>query len=330
MTEEEIRPVKLFNRYLELADEDIATFFNDRSRFSTVPCPACRNTKSQHEFTKKEFYYASCTNCGTLYLNPRPSIELIDRYYKDSKAVEFWSNHFFKETAEARRVKMFKPRAELVSGLAEKLKLRGTCVDIGPGYGIFMEEMAKLNHFTNIVGIEPSPHLAEDCRAKGFEIIEAAIEDVPDCDLKCQMAVNFEVLEHVYSPIDFLKAIHSILATNGILLLTTLTVSGFDIQELWSHSKSVHPPHHINLMSIAGLKELFKIAGFEILELTTPGKLDVHIVENMIKENPGIPLSHFSKQLVLQSDEVKQNFQHFLSSNQLSSHVQVVARRNLE
>ena len=47
---------------------------------------------------------------------------------------------------------------------------------------------------------------------------------------------------------------------------------------------SVAPPHHINFMSTEGLVILLERAGFEILNIETPGELDVDIVENMLNE----------------------------------------------
>jgi 2-polyprenyl-3-methyl-5-hydroxy-6-metoxy-1,4-benzoquinol methylase len=327
MREEDIRPKELFNRYLALADDDIERFFRDMSQFVTVPCPACAEKRSHHEFIKHDFYYATCPGCGTLYLSPRPSQELYDRYYKESKAVKFWSEHFYKETAEARRERMFMPRAETAVRWAKRLGLSGTCIDVGPGYGIFMEEMIKLNFFKKVIGIESGPDLANSCRQRGLEIIEKTVEGVTPDEVEGDFVVNFEVLEHVYSPLGFLRAIRSLLKPNGALLLTTLTVSGFDIQELWMHSKSVHPPHHINLISLKGMEILFAEAGFKIMELSTPGKLDVNIIENTVNENPDIPVSRFARRLIEGPQSVKDEFQSFLSNNRMSSHVRVVAQR---
>ncbi len=71
---------------------------------------------------------------------------------------------------------------------------------------------------------------------------------------------------------------------------------------------------------------LLEKAGFKIVELSTPGELDVNIVENTITENPGIAISRFARQILRQPERVKKAFQAFLSSNQLSSHVRVVAQ----
>ena len=71
-------------------------------------------------------------------------------------------------------------------------------------------------------------------------------------------------------------------------MFTTLTVSGFDIQVLWEKSKSVYPPHHINLFSIDGFRRLVERSGLNLVNLCTPVELDVDIVRNIYLEKSDI------------------------------------------
>jgi hypothetical protein len=97
---------------------------------------------------------------------------------------------------------------------------------------------------------------------------------------------------------------------------------------LWDQSKSISPPHHINLLSTEGLEKLVQRVGFRVEEIVTPGKLDVDIVRNMLIENPALPLPRFASYLLQRRDaETWQVFQEFLQKHRLSSHVRVVARK---
>ncbi len=329
MKEADIRPQELFNRYLELSRQDIDRFFADHSQFVPVACPACDSRQAAPGLEKFGFQYVTCQECGTLYLSPRPMPAMINAYYRESESVKFWETHFFKETAEARREKMFKPRAHLAAEWADRVGINteSTFVDVGSGYGIFLEEVARLGHFGTVMGIEPAPNLAEVCRSKGFPIIEKPIEDVQHEDVQAAFATAFEVIEHVYNPLEFLQSVRRTLQPGGIVLLTTLTVSGFDIQVLWEHSKSVSPPHHINFMSVAGMERLVERAGLEVVELSTPGKLDVDITRNIVNENPAIIVPRFVQQLLFTCpDETREAFQRFLQEHRLSSHIRVIAQ----
>jgi hypothetical protein len=135
------------------------------------------------------------------------------------------------------------------------------------------------------------------------------------------------VLEHVYDPIAFLVAIRKLLSPGGLMIATTLTASGFDIQVLWEGSKSVHPPHHINLLSIAGMSKLIERADLRLVALTTPGQLDIDIVANAVAENPASSVPRFVSQLLGAGDDARSAFQDFLSNYRLSSHIRVIAAR---
>jgi len=332
LKEEDIRPQKLFNRYLELAEKDTRHFFADHSGFVNVACPGCGSYDSEPGLDKLGFQYLLCRDCASLYQSPRPDSDMIKAYYQEGEAIKYWATNFFKQTADARREHIFKPRAQLVAEWTRDAQNEAdrerVFVDIGSGYGIFLDEIARLGQFDQILGIEPSPNLAAVCRERGYTIIEKPIEEVGPNEIQADFASAFEVLEHLFDPQQFLEAAHRILRPGGLLLLTTLTVSGFDIQVLWGQSKSVYPPHHINLLSVEGMRRLLMRTGFEIVELSTPGQLDVDIVSNTAKENPKLELPRFVRQLIDHPDEgVRSRFQTFLQEANLSSHIRVIVRR---
>ena len=329
MKEKEIRPLGLFNDYLSLAKEDAENFFN-KSAFVEVPCPACGSEGSDDAFVKYGFKYVICSDCQSLFNSPRPTVENLDDYYRRGKAVQFWGSDFYRVTAEARKEKLFRPRAELVRDYAEKyLQGRaGTFIDVGSGYGLFYEELCKISAFNRLVGIEPSPELAQVCRDKGQETIEKVAEDLNSSDAAGDMAASFEVIEHVFDPLLFLRGISRVMNEEGLLMFTTLTVSGFDLQVLWDKSNSIFPPHHLNLLSVEGYKRLIERAGFELVELSTPGKLDVNIVSNAVEERDDLEVPRFISLILNHKDEaVREGFQVFLQQNKLSSHIRAVIRK---
>jgi 2-polyprenyl-3-methyl-5-hydroxy-6-metoxy-1,4-benzoquinol methylase len=331
LKESEIRPPKLFNQYLKLAREDIDRYFSDRSRFVEVSCPACGCDEWAPGMVKFKFRYLLCSDCSSLYLSPRPTVAMYEKFYQEAESIKFWSSHFFKETAEARRQKIFNPLARLVVEWADKSGIpsdaKGVFVDIGSGYGIFLEEVRRLEYFGQIVGIEPEPNFARIGRDRGYDIIEKKLEDIKDVEVGADFATAFEVLEHVFNPQEFLSAARRILRPGGILMFTTLSVSGFDIQVLWENSKSVYPPHHINLLSVQGMRRLMERSGLRLIDLSTPGELDVEIVQNIQHENPEFQLPRFAATIINAPDAVKANFQDFLKANALSSHIRIIGSR---
>jgi SAM-dependent methyltransferase len=329
MKETEIRPAPLFDELLACSREDIKTFFSDPSRFRYVPCPACEADQPIEVIEKFGFHYVVCAVCDSLYVSPRPSEEDHIKFLIGSSANEFFSSHFYKETALARREKIYRPRAEVAAGLARQLGngVSDYLVDVGSGFGIFLEEARNTNAFLKVGGVEPVHSLAEDSRRRGFPILEKTMEAVRPEDIEPSFMTAFEVVEHLLAPEVFLQAMHKVLKPGGVILFTTLTISGFDLQILWQNSKTIYPPQHLNFMSVTGLQRLLERSGFENILIETPGELDVDIVRNMALADSSIELPRFVRLLIHSDEGTRQNFQNFLKANRMSSHVRCVARK---
>jgi len=330
MKEFEIRPKKLFNEYLEISRKDIERFFHDYNKFVEIACPACECKKSNFAFEKSKFSYRVCSECLTLFTSPRPTEEMINNFYRDSASGKFWAERFFPETAEARRKMIFRPRAELLAQVLEGVKLPKpvALADVGSGFGIFLEEVKKTGIFDEVIGIEPSVDLADCCRKKGFKVIEKGIEEIGEKEIQVSAACSFEVLEHLFDPAKFVRGMGKILQPGGIMLFTTLTISGLDLQVLWDRSKSISPPHHINFLSTEGLRKLIARCGFEEIEISTPGKLDVDIIRNTTLEMPDIKVPRFMEYVIKhRGRKTAEALQKYLQENQLSSHARVIARK---
>ena len=323
MNESEIRPQAIFDEYLRLAANDADTYFGESERIF-VPCPACKQV-GKTAFVKAGFAYEHCESCLTLYVSPRPVAASFQKYYKEAPSVEFWATHFYRETAEARREKLWKPKAQKVSEiLAEHAAQQSTVVDIGGGYGIFIEELQRLGHKSSII-IEPGPMLAEVCKAKGLTVIEKFLEEIDVTELPSspKAFVSFELFEHLYDPESFFLDLHKLMQNGDLFVFTTLSGSGIDIQVLWENSKSVSPPHHLNFFNPSSVKLILERTGFEQIQVTTPGQLDMDILRN----NVNFINDRFWKTVIQHSDDaVLDEWQSFIVEKKLSSHMMVVCR----
>ena len=174
--------------------------------------------------------------------------------------------------------------------------------------------------------MEPSKALATECRNKGFNVEESMVEDVTDYDGYADLVVCFEVLEHVDNPLKFITVLKKKVRPGGYLFISTLCIDGFDLKTLWNKSSQISPPHHINFHSVRGFEILFQRAGLSDVQITTPGKLDVDIVRNHLKNNSETMEGGFM-QFLLGDREKSKAFQEFLAENKLSSHAWVLGKK---
>jgi len=322
MKEFDIRPDALFENYLRLAESDAKKYFSDAPR-NQIKCPACRSDGNSI-FNKAGFTYQECPECRTLFVSPRPSADAFNRYYIESDSSKFWATKFYKETAAARREKIWKPKAKMIRSIMDRKNLLdANLVDIGGGYGLFAEEMSLLTG-KDVTVIEPAPHLAEACREKGLPVIECFLEEIETSALPetPRFYVSFELFEHLHDPGLFLKQLRRVMAKDDVFVFTTLSGVGADIRALWQDSKSVVPPHHLNFFNPFSIKILLENNGFTTLETTTPGRLDIDILCNNRKHIKDRFWQIFVEQANL---DQKESMQSLLASTGFSSHMMVVS-----
>ncbi len=326
MKESDIRKRDVLNRYLELVEADAREIFRDRSGFQQIACPACLANNAEPQFEKSGFQYVQCRQCNTLYLSPRPTYEHLMQIYTDSPSTRYWVEEFFMPMVEARREKIFRPRAEFITLQFPQVRT-GAIADIGAGFGLFLEEVRKLWPEANLTAIEPSQDMAGICRKGGFRVIEEMLEDVDEATGKYELLTAFELFEHLHDPERFLNNVGRLLVKGGYVYLTTLNGLGFDIQLLWDRSKSVSPPHHINFFNPSSMQKLLERTGYQVIGISTPGELDWDIVEGAWRhegKNPGRFFCTFSEN---GSAESKKELQAWIRKYNFSSHMRVVARK---
>ncbi len=328
MKEEDIRPEQLVRESVPLHAEDLRKLFENKSRFVEVPCPACEATRHRFEFDKDGFTFVTCMDCETLFINPRPTAAMLNEFYALSRCVKYRNEKIFPATEGPRRAEIFAPRAARVVELCRTHGVETrTLLDVGAGYGTFCEEVKKLHVFDSVVALEPSPDYAETCRRKGIEVIEKPIEDAGVSGV--DVLTNFELIEHLYAPGDFLASCRQALAQGGLMILTTPNVKGFDLQVLGRLSDNMCGPYHLNYFHPDSLGRLLRRRGFEVMEALTPGKLDAELVRKKILSGA----FDASKEPFLRSvlvdhwETAGRAFQDFLAESGLSSHLWIVARK---
>jgi len=327
MKEEEIRPSNLMRENQQLRAEDAAELIKNKDEFVLVPCPACQSENYEKKFVKEGFDFVICNDCETYFINPRPTFEILNRFYENSKCLKHWKK-FFQATEESRKKNIFEPRSKRVIDICKKHnKSEGILLDVGAGSGTLCEIIQEQGNFKKVIAVEPSNDLAEECRKKNVDVIEKPIEKIALDSV--DVITSFELIEHLFNPKEYILACAKALSKDGLFILTTPNIKGFDLLVLGKASTNIAGPNHINYFHPESLSNLLHNCGLEVIETLTPGELDAELVHKKIldKEFDISNQPFLQNVLVNQWEKLGDNFQKFLSSNGLSSHMWIVAKK---
>lgn len=305
-----VHPESLFEHEQELARNFV-------ERYSLTPgseienCPICGNERNEVLFEKWGQKYAICTNTWSLCLASMPKEEVLKEYFHTSELARFRASEFYQDKVASNRSEFWKSQVEWIDGRIKRY-LGSSMYDIidwGTKSISWYETLKSAAFIKNIYIKDPLPPVVE-------------VDTQEKVDAVCLM----DVIQRQSNPKNIFKQANGILKVDGLIIATCRAGSGFDILSLKGHSDSVFPFEHICLPSPQGMKLLLEQAGFEVLEITTPGLLDVDFVR---KNAAGVPKDqYFQRYILSQSNElVFERLQTFLQRNNLSSHLRVVARK---
>jgi len=330
LTEQDIRPREIMAKQRVAAVTDVGRMLSRYAEFTHVCCPACGSDAATPRFEKNGLEYVDCSRCRTFYVNPRPSPEVLDWFYRGSVNYAYWNEVVFPASEHARHQKIFVPRVDRLLELCRKYSTaHEALLEVGAGFGTFCAELKSRQVFDRVVAVEPTPDLARTCRNRGLEVLETSVERLDFEDsTSFDVVASFEVIEHLFAPKEFISQVARLLKPGGLLILTCPNGQGFDIEVLGTHSNTVDHEHlnYFNPQSLAGLLEN---CGMEVLESFTAGKLDADLVRNQILSGSfDVSAQPFLKRILMESwDTVGEPFQQFLIEHGLSSNMWMVAKR---
>jgi SAM-dependent methyltransferase len=152
-----------------------------------------------------------CRNCNFIYLNPRPSTQDLRAFYQqgylpdDPESIENWRC-------------MMKGVYRTAVGHIEKYCRKGKVLDIGCGFGFFLQELKQKSW--EVTGLDMSLSGISYARETLKLPVHCAwFEETEFPENHFDVVAAFYVIEHAYNPVEFLKKIHRVLKPKGIVLL---------------------------------------------------------------------------------------------------------------
>ncbi len=311
----EIKPEQSLKQYIDLTEKDIATFFTSKD-LSTVTCPACESKNVSESFTKLHIEYSSCANCFTTYASKRPNQKSLNSFYQTSKAREFWIDHIWKDSESSRVQKILSPTIDWIKSF---VKAGTPIAEVLPNNPGFYKAWGVENKDLTVV--QPVfPH--------SNSMIDKNSTSVLETNKVFGSICLFDALDRAESPRQILKWANDHLEHGGFVFITGILSSGFDSLLLGQHSRSLLPPDRLNSFSLEAIGNLAQEAGFETVELSTPGVLDLQNIKQVLSTEK-LQHSRFLEYIlkVRPEEPLIENFQRFLQENQLSSRARIVLKK---
>ncbi|NDJ53020.1 MAG: class I SAM-dependent methyltransferase [Chloroflexi bacterium] len=313
-----VHPPAVYDRLVELSVASAQELRTQADQFVQADWPTGEAVPA---FEKHGYrYYQDATH--SLFVNPRPSPQQMAWYLKASEAATYRASSDYTDQTSNHIDEHAYYRADWVSSVAVRIRLPEDrpLIDVQTRHRSLLKAMHQFELGPIIVSeplIDPSDEL-QLTQADTLASLKGS---------EARLVTAFNVIEHESQPLAFVKAAYEALDQGGYFLLTTRSASGFDILTLWEHA-TVFPLEHINLISVEGMQALLTTAGFEIVEISTPGQLDVQLVESVLERQPDLELPRLWRYFLSNRDEqAKRGLQQYLQQNRLSSYLRVVARK---
>ena len=150
----------------------------------------------------------------------------------------------------------------------EPLTRNKKVLDLGCGVGRYLEKFSQAS-----VGIDQSVANINQCRKRGLTVLKANLnKKLPLQKEEFEVVFASHIIEHLDSPLNFLKESNRVLEEKGIIILG-LPIEKSLARILGDHYFKDHPDHLYGF-SIETMKSLLHLAGFSLEEVY----LDLNLV----------------------------------------------------
>ncbi len=235
-------------------------------RPSVKNCHVCQGARFYYLFSVSDYRVVRCDDCGLVFLNPQPS---------DAELARIYHAHYFlgSDTDAGRQTVSELKQATARFYLAEISRYCGSqsgqLLEIGCGDGDFLVSAESAGW--QVTGVEYSPDAAAKARQRlkngDVKCGELHAAQLPTAQF--DLCVISDVIEHVRSPLDFLKEIYRVLKPGGALFIATPATDSWSarlMKQKWMEFK----PEHLTYFDRQNLQTALFQSGFREI-LVQPG-----------------------------------------------------------
>jgi len=215
-----------------------------------------------------EFQLVRCNDCEHVYLNPRPTISGIGRYYPSNYGPYQAGEKSTSATADGepkigllrRLVRWFvDTKAEFIPPITASPR---RALEIGCAHGGFLQRLRSQGW--QVRGVEFSPDAAERAASRGLDVHVGTLESAELPDGEFDAVFLWMVLEHLHDPAATLREIRRILKPEGWLMFSVPNYGSWERRFFGRYWCALELPRHLQHYTTRSLKRLLADTGFEI------------------------------------------------------------------
>jgi 2-polyprenyl-3-methyl-5-hydroxy-6-metoxy-1,4-benzoquinol methylase len=272
---------------------------------SVLACPSCEVERGVYRYealidhledVPGHWCMRECTNCGCLFLDPRPKPDAIAKAYRSYHTHSRGSSLFAQDNGNSflwrlangymnfrygsnriPAMNLGRIVVPLLPPIRQQLdyfyrhlpKGCGRLLDVGCGNGVFLRRARDAGW--HVAGVEPDALAVEASRGDGLNVRQGTLDDYyssePFDAITCA-----HVIEHVHDPRRFVQQVHSLLRTHGRIWLATPNIQSLGHKFFGKAWRGLEPPRHLTLFSARALHALLRDAGFVDIRFRCRGR----------------------------------------------------------
>ncbi len=208
-----------------------------------------------------------CTECGLVYLDPRPTRSELATIYPDRYHAFAFTEADFGIVYKVRR----RLEASRLLRSAGSLPANAKILDVGCGDGFHLDLLREFGPSGwRLEGVDLDPRAADAAAARGITVHRGSIEELDLEPDQFDFAILIQTVEHVGDPAAVLRAIRRVLKPGGRLMIVTDNTGSLDFTiAKRRHWGGYHFPRHWYLFDAPSLRKLAAHTGFTVDSLDT-------------------------------------------------------------
>jgi SAM-dependent methyltransferase len=246
-------------------------------------CPLCGHQEARLVTKEGEWDIVECFGCAFVFITPVPNEQFLHLHYQkylpaDEVSIAQW---------RVMMVEIFQRSLNVIESKSNYK--RGALLDIGCGYGFFLEKARQKGW--RVFGIEPCDHARAYAKSRALAVEAGNLFYQKYVDETFDVVTLFYVLEHLPEPLRYLKEIYRILKPGGVLLVrvphTTPIVK--ILKSFGIRNRLYDVPSHLSDFSPRTMAMVLEKTGFNDIHTFPGGATRPHpLVERMISCSSGL------------------------------------------